>query len=154
MYALRMLGEDSVEHNELKGKGIPSRILKTTKTFEDYKRMVTEPQKDWVEFKRIGSKRLRLTHFEQRKTGLGPYDDKIYQVDAWHARPLGHWRNRGGDVEITSVNPPNMAAPTSSSEDVCVSKTINDESDDAAASASDSDDDEDLEDMFGESDAE
>ena len=38
-------------------------------------------------------------------------------------------------------------------EDVCGPKTINDESDDAAASVSDSDD-EDLEDMFGESDAE
>lgn len=135
-----------------KGKGTPNRILSTTKTCAYYKRMVTEPQNNCVGFKRIGIKWLRLTHFEQCKTGIGLYDDELYQVGTWYTRPLGHWQNRGGDVEITSVNPLIMAAQASYFEEVCGSKTVNDESDGAAASVSDCND-KDLEDMFGESDA-
>ena len=77
--------------------------------------MLTKPHKDWVEFRRIGSKRQRLTHFAQRKTGLGPYDDKIFQSDAWRSRPLGHWRNHGevhGANSIVSCqSPPILMSP-------------------------------------------
>ena len=149
-----MLGEDGIEHNELKGKGIPSRVLKASKTFEDYKLMLTEPRKDWVEFRRIGSKRLRLTHFAQRKTGLGPYDDKIYQFDAWHSRPLGHWRNREEDGEITGVSPPILMAPKCSFDDVGILVPINDEPEDEDVADMFDSADEDIEDLFDESDAE
>ena len=147
MYALRMLSDGDMEQNELKGKGIPSRVLKATKTFNDYKKMLTEPRKDWVEFRRIGSKRLKLTHFSQRKTGLGPYDDKIFQTSAWHSRPLGHWRNRGVDINVTRTSPPILTCAACPFDDA-VFVAIDEEQDAAEITSASDSDNEELEDLF------
>ena len=98
MYALKQYSPAGELHTELKGKGIPSKVLKMTKTYEDYYRMLAEPYKDWVEFRRIGCKRQRLEHYAQGKKGLGCYNDKVYQHSPWSSTALGHWKN-GRDEE-------------------------------------------------------
>ena len=98
MYALKQYSPAGELHAELKGKGIPSKVLKMTKTYDDYYRMLAKPYKDWVEFRRIGCKRQRLEHYAQCKKGLGCYNDKVYQHSPWSSTAPGHWKN-GRDEE-------------------------------------------------------
>ena len=63
MYALKQYSPDGDMHAELKGKGIPSKVLKLTKTYDDYFKMLETPYVDFVEFRRIGCKRQKLEHY-------------------------------------------------------------------------------------------
>ena len=106
MYALDQYTTDGDKHSELKGKGIPSRVLKLRKTYEDYYNMLESPHMDYVEFQRIGCKRQRLEHYRQCKKGLGCYNDKVFQRTPWQASPLGHWRNADQAEEPEHASPP------------------------------------------------
>ena len=97
MYALKQHSPDGSVHAERKGKGIPSKILKLTKTYDDYFKMLETPHKDYVEFTRIGCKRQKLEHDRQCKKGLGCFNDKVFQRNQWQASPLGQWRNSGAE---------------------------------------------------------
>ena len=93
MYALDQRGPCGESHEELKGNGIPHKVLELTKTFADEQRMLEEPHADWVELVRIGSHRQRLTHYRQCKKALGCFNDKVFQESPQRAIALGHWRN-------------------------------------------------------------
>ena len=103
MYALKQCSPDGGMHAELKGKGIPSNVLKLTKTYDDYYKMLETPHKDYVEFRRIGCKRQRLEHYLQCKKGLGCFNDKVFQRSPWQASPLGHWRNAEGKADTATT---------------------------------------------------
>ena len=75
------------------GKGIPSKALKITKTYDDYFKMLEAPYKNWIEFQRIRCKRQQLMHYAQCKKGLGCYNNKVFQDSSWCSTPLGHSRN-------------------------------------------------------------
>jgi len=106
MYALKQYSPEGVLHTEMKGKGIPSKALKMTKTYDDYYNMLEAPYKDWIEFKRIGCKRQQLIHFAQCKKGLGCFNDEVFQDSPWHSTPLGHWRNNEDAVPPEDIVPP------------------------------------------------
>ena len=99
-------------HMELKGKGIPTKVLKMTKTYDDYYRMLDTPYNDWGEFNRIGCKRQRLEHYTQCKKGLGSFNDKVFQFEPMHSRPLGHWRNAPTSQEPEEIVPVCLRTPT------------------------------------------
>ena len=109
-YALNQCSPEGVLHAGLKGNGIPSKVLKMTKTYNDYYKMLREPYKDWVESKRIGCKRQRLEHYAQCKRGLGCYNDKVFQRSPRQATPLGHWRNADETEKLQCAVPPGLAA--------------------------------------------
>ena len=93
-------------HAELKGKGIPRKVLKLTKTYDDYFKMLETLYMDFVEFRRIGCKRQKLEHYQQCKKGLGCFNERVFQRSPWQASPLGHWRNSADGEEPGEEVPP------------------------------------------------
>ena len=77
----------------LKGKGMPSAVLKRNAQFEDYKAMVLEPYRSTVSFRGMGSKAHQVDVTTRRRKMLSCLNDKVFAVSATESRPLGHFRN-------------------------------------------------------------
>jgi hypothetical protein len=47
-----------------------------------------------VKCARIQSREHHLQHVHEQKKSLAPVNDKVYELEDYRSRPLGHWRNR------------------------------------------------------------
>jgi len=75
-----------------RGKGIPSHILKS-KFLRDYKDVLFNEIQTFVEFKRIGSKKLDVYTINQKKVALSNFDDKRFILnDGITTLAHGHYR--------------------------------------------------------------
>jgi len=73
-------------------KGIPGRIRPE---HEHYKSILFNQTLDahTVQFSQMTSKHHNVTIKAVSKKALSGMNDKVYQIDKLHSRPLGHWRN-------------------------------------------------------------
>jgi hypothetical protein len=73
-------------------KGIPGRIRPE---HEHYKSILFNQTLDahTVQFSQMTSKHHNVTIKSVCKKALSGMNDKVYQIDKLHSRPLGHWRN-------------------------------------------------------------
>lgn len=77
-----------------KGKGCPGKVVKNSLTSEDYKRVSTTVNAEQhATFHTLRTVKHR--HYFQRQTRrvMSWMDDKMYFVDIYNSRALGHWRN-------------------------------------------------------------
>ena len=83
-----------------KFKGMREWVVKRYLMHEDFKRIVLEPysglqdgRPKTLEVRSIQSKEHHLEHQIAHKKSLAPVNDKVYEIDGFRSRPLGHWRN-------------------------------------------------------------
>ena len=84
----------------MKAKGIPKSAL-ARKNFDDYFAMCVQAHEEDVEFRRIASFAHRIVHMSQSKRGLSCNNDKVFLLDAFTARPLGHHLNSIGHRSVS-----------------------------------------------------
>ena len=93
MYSILMIGGGGEAEATMKGKGVPSRVLKKQATHASYKAMLFEPSPSEASFRAFRSLGHSLAQIEMSKRMLTAFNDKVYQDSATRSRPLGHWRN-------------------------------------------------------------
>ena len=90
---------DKGELCAMKGKGIPGKAL-AAHGVQDYVDVLHSGEERFVTFASMESNGHIINVERKTKKGLSCYNDKVYQLDHHHARPLGHWRNEAGMVEL------------------------------------------------------
>ena len=102
MYSLKMMGHIDFEGNAkkdgfsidyMKGKGVPKRVLQKKATHETYKDMIFNTAVHRITFRTLRSNKHVVEQLEIDRKMLTAYNDKVYQIDSFCSRPLGHWRN-------------------------------------------------------------
>ena len=83
----------------MKDKGIPGKAL-ATHSFQDYVDVLRSGEERFVSFAAMESHGHIVNVERKTKKGLSCYNDKVYQLDHQNARPLTHWRNEAGMVEL------------------------------------------------------
>jgi hypothetical protein len=90
-YAKRM----AMGKMEIKGKGVPTRVLKESFTnLDSYKSAVYSNEEAKAKFCQFRSIDHVVRHCGVSKVALSADNDKVFQVSPQHSRPLGHWRNK------------------------------------------------------------
>ena len=102
MYSILIIGESGEGETIMKGKGVPSRVLKKQATHEAYKEILFEPAPSEVSFRAFRSYKHAITQVEMSKRMLTAFNDKVYQESSLFSRPLGHWRNTQAATEPRS----------------------------------------------------
>ena len=93
MYSLFMIAAAGDHKTILKGKGVPSRVLKDQASHALYKSMLVEPRQCEAAFRALRSKNHSIEQLELVKRMLTALNEKVFQLSAFFSRPLGHWRN-------------------------------------------------------------
>jgi len=96
-------------HEEQKAKGIPKKAL-IERRHDSFVRALFEHEREDVKFLKLVSKKHTVTLERQKKKGLNAFNDKVYQLDAFESRPLGHYENEGY-VKITTKSPLTCVIP-------------------------------------------
>jgi hypothetical protein len=99
MYSFKVMQEDGEVSTYMKGKGVPSKVLKSLAKHEDYRRMLFEPYESSASFRKLQSKNHEICGFNMRKRMLTALQDKTFQEGPTVSRPLGHWKNHIPDDE-------------------------------------------------------
>ena len=81
---------------EIKGKGVPTNVLKESSTsIDSYKSAVFSNKDVNTKFRQFRSVDHVVRHCEVSKVAPSADNDKVFQVSPpYHSRPLGHWRNK------------------------------------------------------------
>ena len=84
-----------------KFKGVPSKVVKRHIMHADFKGIVLDSsdglvdgKTKTVEVRSIQSKEHSLEHRISRKKSLAPANDKVYEIEGFRSRPLGHYLNQ------------------------------------------------------------
>ena len=93
MYSILMIGDSGEAESIMKGKGVPSRVLKKEATHASYKEILFDPSPSDVSFRAFRSFKHSIVQIEMSKRMLTAFNDKVYQDSPMTSRPLGHWRN-------------------------------------------------------------
>jgi len=115
MYSILMVGGGGETEEILKGKGVPSRVLKKQAAHEAYKEMLFEPGPSEASFRAFRSYKHTITQVEMSKRMLTAFNDKVYQESPLFSRPLGHWRNSPAAESRSETSVGSVATSSSSS---------------------------------------
>ena len=84
-----------------KFKGVPSKVVKKHIMHAHFKEIVLDSaagldngRAKTVEVRSIQSKEHSLEHRISQKKSLAPAHDKVYEIDGFRSRPLGHYLNQ------------------------------------------------------------
>ena len=85
--------KDGFSIDYMKSKGVPKRVLQKKATHETYKDMIFNTAVNRITFRTLRSSKHIIEQLEIDRKMLTAYNDKVYQIDCFSSRPLGHWRN-------------------------------------------------------------
>ncbi len=114
MYSILMIGASGEGETIMKGKGVPSGVLKKQATHAAYKDILLEPAPSEACFRAFRSLKHSLVQVEMTKRMLTAFNDKVYQDSPLISRPLGHWRNASAATEPRSEASVGSGAASSS----------------------------------------
>ena len=94
-YAKRMAKEKKGKTLEIKGKGVPSAVLKENFgcSLDYYKNALLTNKSEVATFRAFRSKDHIIKHCEVTKVALSAENDKVFQLSPTESRPLGHYKN-------------------------------------------------------------
>ena len=84
--------EKSDGKNKSRAKGVPKVVRKTLK-HQKFRDMVEKHHEHSISFNRLQSKNHVMEVVPQTKKGLSAVNLKVYQLNAYQSRPLGHYKN-------------------------------------------------------------
>jgi hypothetical protein len=114
MYSILMIDSEGEDESIKKGKGVPARVLKKQATHEAYKKILFEPGPSEATFRAFRSLKHSIVQLEVNKRMLTAFNDKVFQLNAFESRPLGHWRNEHAPATAHSGMYRGSAASSSS----------------------------------------
>jgi hypothetical protein len=94
-YAKRMAKEKKGGSLEIKGKGVPSAVLKENfgSSLDFYKNALLTNKSEVATFRAFRSQDHIVKHCEVTKVALSAENDKVFQLSPQASRPLGHYKN-------------------------------------------------------------
>lgn len=99
MYSFKVMHEDGEISTYMRGKGVPSKVLKANANHESFCEMLFQPYESRVSFRTLRSTNHEIRGMNMSKRMLTALQDKTYQVSPLESRPLGHYLNDVVDDE-------------------------------------------------------
>jgi len=90
MYSFSVRHEDGELTTYMKGKGVPSKVLRANAQHDDYRRMLFEPFDSRVSFRKLQSSNHEISGLQMSKRMLTALQDKTFQLNHLESRALGH----------------------------------------------------------------
>ena len=69
----------------------------------EFKETLLDGMEKSVEYVQMSSRQYMMALERKQKKALSPFNDKIYQLDQFSGRPLGHWRNNPFLVQLVTA---------------------------------------------------
>jgi hypothetical protein len=94
-YAKRMKNAKKGGIMEIKGKGVPTKVLeKNFGNLDFYKESLLKNKVSSITFRQFRSQDHIVKHCEVTKVALSAENDKVFQLSPYESRPLGHYKNK------------------------------------------------------------